>query len=85
LGKILAAEIFAIARDMGLRNIVTLMTPDLQGVIATVKRYGFGQEALLRDFVIDRAGRTRDLPAMIGDVARLAERSVSVGRLVICR
>jgi hypothetical protein len=48
----------------------------LQGVIATVKRYGFGQEALLRDFVIDRAGRTRDLLAMIGDVARLAERSV---------
>jgi GNAT superfamily N-acetyltransferase len=31
LGKILAAEIFAIARDMGLRKIVAHMTPDLAG------------------------------------------------------
>jgi L-amino acid N-acyltransferase YncA len=76
LGKILAAEIFAIARDMGLRKIVAHMTPDQQGAIATVKRYGFGQEALLRDFVIDRVGRTRDLLVMTCDVARLAEQSV---------
>src|SRR4030095_8193200 len=71
LGRILAAEIFAIARDMGLRKIVAHMTPDQQGAIATVKRYGFEQEALLRDFVIDRMGRTRDLMVMTCDITRL--------------
>jgi L-amino acid N-acyltransferase YncA len=71
LGRILAGEIFAIARDMGLRKIVAHMTPDQQGAIATVKRYGFEQEALLRDFVIDRVGRTRDLIVMTCDIARL--------------
>lgn len=71
LGRLLAAEIFAIAREMGLRKIVAHMTPDQQGAIATVKRYGFEQEALLRDFVIDRVGRTRDLMVMTCDVARL--------------
>jgi L-amino acid N-acyltransferase YncA len=73
LGRILAAEIFSIARDMGLRKIVAHMTPDQQGAIATVKRYGFEQEALLRDFVIDRVGRTRDLIVMTCDIARLVE------------
>ncbi|MBM4256851.1 MAG: N-acetyltransferase [Deltaproteobacteria bacterium] len=72
LGRTLAAEIFAIAREMGLRKIVAHMTPDQQGAIATVKRYGFEQEALLRDFVIDRVGRTRDLLVMTCDGARLA-------------
>ncbi len=71
LGRILAAEIFVIAREMGLRKIVAHMTPDQHGAIATVKRYGFAQEALLRDFVIDRVGRTRDLIVMTCDVARL--------------
>ena len=71
LGKMLAAEIFVIARDMGLRKIVAHMTPDQHGAIATVKRYGFEQEALLHDFVIDRVGRTRDLMVMTCEVARL--------------
>jgi L-amino acid N-acyltransferase YncA len=71
LGRILAAEIFVIAREMGLRKIVAQMTPDQHGAIATVKRYGFEQEALLHDFVIDRVGRTRDLMVMTCDVARL--------------
>ena len=71
LGKILAAEIFAIAKDMGLRKIVAHMTPDQHGAIATVKRYGFEQEALLHDFVIDRVGRTRDLLVMTCEVSRL--------------
>jgi len=71
LGRILAAEIFIIAREMGLRKIVAHMTPDQHGAIATVKRYGFEQEALLHDFVIDRVGRTRDLIVMTCDVARL--------------
>jgi L-amino acid N-acyltransferase YncA len=73
LGRALAAEIFAIAHDMGLRKIVAHMTPDQQGAIATVKRLGFQQEALLHDFVIDRVGRTRDLIVMTCDVTNLTD------------
>ena len=73
LGRALAAEIFAIAHEMGLRKIVAHMTPDQQGAIATVKRLGFQQEALLSDFVIDRVGRTRDLLVMTCEVAGLAK------------
>jgi len=71
LGRALAAEIFAIAHEMGLRKIVAHMTPDQQGAISTVKRLGFQQEALLHDFVIDRVGRTRDLIVMTCDVTSL--------------
>ena len=73
LGRALAAEIFAIAHEMGLRKIVAHMTPDQHGAIATVKRLGFQQEALLRDFVIDRVGRMRDLIVMTCEVANLTD------------
>jgi len=68
LGRALAAEIFAIARDLNLRKLVAQMTPDQQGAIATFERLGFQTEALLHDFVIDRTGRTRDLMVMTYDV-----------------
>ena len=71
LGRTLAAEIFAIAHDMGLKKIVAHMTPDQQGAISTVKRLGFQQEAHLHDFVIDRVGRTRDLLVMTCEVSAL--------------
>jgi L-amino acid N-acyltransferase YncA len=71
LGRALAGEIFAIAREMGLRKIVAHMTPDQQGAISTVKRLGFQMEALLHDFVIDRVGRTRDLMVMTCNVTSL--------------
>lgn len=74
LGRRLAADIFAIARDLGLQKIVAQMTPDQKGAIATFERLGFQPEALLQDFVIDRAGRTRDLMIMAHDVAGLTDR-----------
>ena len=73
LGRALAAEIFAIAHDMGLKKIVAHMTPDQQGAIATVKRLGFQQEATLHDFVMDRVGRTRDLIVMTCEVSNLTK------------
>jgi RimJ/RimL family protein N-acetyltransferase len=73
LGRALAAEIFAIARDLGLRKLVAQMTPDQKGAIATVERLGFRREALLHDFVIDRTGRTRDLIMMSFDVTSRPE------------
>lgn len=68
LGRRLAAEIFAVARDLGLRKITAQMTPDQKGAIATFQRLGFQAEALLQDFVIDRSGQTRDLMVMAHDV-----------------
>src|SRR5437867_5270016 len=59
LGRELAGEIFAVARERGLRKIVAQMTADQKGAIATFERLGFQPEALLQDFVIDRSGRTR--------------------------
>ena len=73
LGRRLAAEIFAVARDLGLRKITAQMTPDQKGAIATFERLGFQPEALLRDFVIDRQGRTRDLVIMAYDVEGLTD------------
>ena len=72
LGGALAGEIFEIAREMKLRKIVGQMTPDQPEAIALVKRFGFQKEALLRDFVIDRAGGTRDLLIMTCDVESIA-------------
>jgi L-amino acid N-acyltransferase YncA len=73
LGRILAGEIFALARRRGLRKIVAQMTPDQKGARATFERLGFRPEALLQDFVVDHGGRTRDLVVMAYDVTGLTE------------
>jgi L-amino acid N-acyltransferase YncA len=74
LGRILAGEIFGVARDLGLRKIVAQMTVEQKGAIATFERLGFHPEALLQDFVIDRAGRTHDRVVMSYDVEGLTDR-----------
>ena len=73
LGRALAGEIFAIGRERGLRKIVAQMTTDQKGALATFERLGFKPEALLQDFVVDHAGRTRDLVVMAYDVTGLTE------------
>src|SRR5262249_3712806 len=73
LGRALAGEIFAIARELGLRKIVAPMRVDQKGAAAPLERPGFRAEALLSDFVIDRGGRTRDLLVMAYDVEGLTE------------
>ena len=69
LGRRLVEEVFAIARDIGLRKITAQMTPDQRGARVTFERLGFRPEALLADFVVDRAGKTRDLLIMTQDLA----------------
>ena len=73
LGRALAGEIFSIGQERGLRKIVAQMTTDQKGAIATFERLGFKPEALLQDFVVDHAGRTRDLVVMTFDVTGLTE------------
>lgn len=74
LGRALAGEIFDIGRELGLRKIVAQMTSDQKGAIATFERLGFQPEALLQDFVMDRAGRTHDRVVMSHDVEGLTDR-----------
>ncbi len=61
-------------RDLeAVRKLVAQMTVDQPGAIATFERLGFRPEALLQDFVIDRAGRTRDVVVAAYDVEGLTE------------
>lgn len=68
LGRRLVDEVFAIARDIGLRKITAQMTTDQKGARITFERLGFRAEALLADFVVDRDGKTRDLLIMSHDL-----------------
>jgi L-amino acid N-acyltransferase YncA len=74
LGRVLADEVFGIARDLGLRKIVAQMIAEQKGAIAIFERLGFQPEALLQDFAIDRTGRTRDRVVMSYDVEGLTDR-----------
>jgi RimJ/RimL family protein N-acetyltransferase len=74
LGRALATEIFALARELGLRKLVAQMPTEQQGARATFSRLGFQPEALLRGFVIDRTDRTHDLVVMTYDVEGLTDR-----------
>ena len=68
LGRRLVDDVFAIARDIGLRKITAQMTPDQKGARSTFERLGFRPEALLADFVVDREEKTRDLLIMSHDL-----------------
>jgi RimJ/RimL family protein N-acetyltransferase len=73
LGSRLASELFAVAKDLGLKKIMVQMTPDQQGARVTFERLGFRPEAILADFVLDRDGKTRDLLIMSYDITGLTD------------
>lgn len=68
LGRHLTAQIFDIARALGLKKLMANMTMDQAGAQAAFKRLGFMPEALLADYVEDRDGVPRDLVIMSYDV-----------------
>ena len=73
LGRVLAGEAYAVARDLGLRKLSAQMTLDQAGARATFERLGFRPEALLTDWVMDAKGRTRDLLVMAYDLEGLTD------------
>ena len=73
LGRRLAHEVFAIAKDLGLQKMMARMTADQKGARATFERLGFRAEALLHDFVLDREGKPRDLLIMSHDITGLTD------------
>src|SRR5579862_5805802 len=69
LGKLLAQELFSIARGLELRKIVARMASSQKGARRLFENLGFQIEALLADWAIDRHGKTQDLVLMSHDVS----------------
>lgn len=64
LGRLLTAQIFDVARALGLRKLVANMTSDQHAAQAAFRHLGFIPEALLAEYVEDRMGRIRDMVIM---------------------
>lgn len=75
LGRHLSAQIFDVARSLGLKKLVANMTPDQRGAQAAFQRLGFVPEALLTDYVEDRNGALHDLIMMTFDVDGLTDQA----------
>jgi RimJ/RimL family protein N-acetyltransferase len=74
LGRVLAAQIFDVARSLGLAKLVANMTSDQHGAQSAFRRLGFVPEAVLADYVEDRKGRLRDLVIMTYDIVGHSDR-----------
>jgi L-amino acid N-acyltransferase YncA len=77
LGRRLVAEVFDLARSLGLKKITAQMTTDQTSARSAFEHLGFQVEAMLSDWVEDRRGRARDLLIMTYDVAGFSDRIVA--------
>ena len=77
LGRRLAAEIFDLAKSLGLKKITAQMTPDQGAARTAFEHLGFQVEAVLTDWVEDRNGRPRDLLIMTHDVDGFSDHVVA--------
>lgn len=77
LGRRLAAEVFDLARSLGLKKITAQMTTEQTAARAAFEHLGFQVEAMLSDWVEDRRGRSRDLLIMTHDVEGFSDRIVA--------
>jgi len=71
VGRVLTQETFAVALESGLEKLVVQMTVDQVGAIAIFEGLGFKAEALLRDHVKDRSGKTHDIVVLGHNVAQV--------------
>lgn len=79
LGRLLTQEAFANALGLGIEKMVAQMTLDQKGAVATFEGLGFRPEALLRDQVKDREGKTHDLLVLSHDVTRFEAQRAAYG------
>jgi RimJ/RimL family protein N-acetyltransferase len=77
LGKRLVAEVFDLARSLGLKKITAQMTTEQTAARSAFEHLGFQVEAMLSDWVEDRRGRSRDLLIMTHDVAGFSDHVVA--------
>lgn len=80
LGRDLLDAVFAIARGHHLEKLTARMTSDQADATALFESLGFRAEALLRDQVKGRDGRTHDLAILSLDPARAAARRHAFGQ-----
>jgi RimJ/RimL family protein N-acetyltransferase len=73
LGRRLAAEIFDLARRLGIKKVTAQMTTDQTAARAAFEHLGFQVEAVLTDWVEDRRGHPRDLIIMTHDMAGFSD------------
>jgi RimJ/RimL family protein N-acetyltransferase len=71
VGRALSQETFALALGSGLEKLVVQMTVDQTGAIAIFEGLGFKAEALLRDHVKDKAGKSHDIVVLGHNVAQV--------------
>jgi RimJ/RimL family protein N-acetyltransferase len=79
VGRALTQETFALALEAGLEKIVAQMTVDQRGAIAVFESLGFRAEALLRDHVRDKSGKTHDLVVLGHNVAQVRAQMEAYG------
>lgn len=79
LGRLLTRESFNIAVSLGIQKVVARMTLDQTGARIVFEELGFRAEAILRDEVKDRAGKTHDMLLMANDVAAFVARGEAYG------
>jgi RimJ/RimL family protein N-acetyltransferase len=79
LGRLLIQESFALALGLGLNKLTVQMTVDQSAAIAVFEELGFRAEAVLRDHVKDRDGKTYDLALLSHDVAAVQSRLQAYG------
>lgn len=79
VGRALTQETFALALSMGLEKLVAQMTVDQTGAISIFEGLGFKAEALLRDHVRDRDGRTHDIVVLGHNVAQVRAKLEAYG------
>jgi L-amino acid N-acyltransferase YncA len=77
LGRRLTAEIFELAKSLGLKKLTAMMTPDQVAARAAFERLGFRVEAVLADYVEDRGGRVRDMLIMTHDLDGFTDQVVA--------
>jgi L-amino acid N-acyltransferase YncA len=79
IGRVITQSIFALAIGSGLEKLVVQMTPDQRGAIALFEGLGFRGEALLRNHVKDRDGKTHDIVVLGHDVAQVRAKLEAYG------
>lgn len=79
IGRLLAEAAFDKAVELGLEKIIARMTVDQHGAIALFEEMGFRGEALLRDYVRTKDGRTYDLAFLSHDVETSSMRRSMLG------
>ncbi len=79
LGRLLIQECFLIAIELGLRKLMAQMTIDQEAAVAIFEELGFRGEALLKDHVLDREGKTHDIVVLSCDVERVHRQMSAYG------